>query len=71
MYKNHTAVLYDDTAGGVCSFCLLLLLLFNIMCFLESVVSAVTGVNMYDIDMDMSIISTVLSSAPSVEKLSF
>ena len=56
MYKNYTAVLYDDTAGGVCSFCLLLLLLFNIMCFLESVVSAVTGANMYDIDVDMSII---------------
>ena len=68
MYKNHTAVLYDDTAGGICSFCLLL---FNIMCFLESVVRAVTGANMYDVDMDKSSISTVLSSAPSVEKLSF
>ena len=65
MYKNHTAVLYDDTAGGVCSFCLL----FNIMCFLESVVSAVTGANVYDVDK--SSISTVLSSGPSVEKLSF
>ena len=24
MYKNHTAVLYDDSGGGVCFFCLLL-----------------------------------------------
>ena len=66
MYKNQTAVLYDDTAGGVCSFCRL----FNVKCFLESAVSAVTGVtgvNMYDIDK--SNISTVLLSAPSVEKL--
>ena len=65
MYKNHTAVLYDDTDGGVCSFCRL----FNVKCFLESAVSAVTGVNMYDVDK--SSMSTVLSSAPSVEKLSF
>lgn len=70
MYKNHTAVLYNATAGGVCSFCRLLLL-FNTVCFLESVASALTGANMYDVDMDKSSISIVLSSGPSVEKLSF
>ena len=63
-------MLYNDTVGGICSFCRLLLL-FNIVCFLESVVSAVTGANMYDVDMDKSSISTVLSSGPRVEKLSF
>jgi len=68
-------VLYVETVvGGVCSFCLLvyiLLLLFNIVCFLESACSAVTGANMYDIDVDKSNTSAVLSSPPGVEKLSF
>ena len=60
-------MLYDENAGGVCSFSLL----FNVMCFLECVCSAVTGVNMYDIDVDKSIASAVLSSTDSIEKLSF
>ena len=60
-------MLYDETAGGVCSFSLL----FSVMCFLECVCSAVTGVNVYDIDVDKSIASVVLSSAPRIEKLSF
>ena len=49
MYKNHTAVLYDDTAGGVCFFCWL----FNVKCFLKSAVSAVSGVNIYDADKSL------------------
>ena len=65
--QNHTSVLYDETAGGVCSFSLL----FNIVCFLESVCTTVTGANMYDIDVDKSITSTVLSSPGCIEKLSF